>query len=863
MNDSLVSDIQTFTLNAREILEREADEQLQGIYGWLPDGTFAAAKAYPAVADLEEARETRQRLERFAQDEKAAGFDARAARTKLKREAAFTWLNRLVAFRLMEERNLLKPTIVKLDKSNAFIYWLTLEDANKEEYALHQQGSLPLNVMGEGPSDVAYRRFILWQCGELASDVSVLFDPETLASRLFPRPPVLKQLMADMTAEKLAEAWQPGNEETIGWVYEGFVEDENKAVFEKFSKGKKVQPEEIGPATQRFTPRWIVRFLVENSLGRLWLEMHPDSRLKDSLAYLVPDTQPGSRPLKLVRDVTFLDPCCGSIHFGLLAFDLFVEIYREEIERVGQPGWPTKASVTAVEEIPSSIITYNLHGIDLDLRAVQISALALLLRARSINATCAFTDRNLASANVEEITGGRLDNLIKEARFSHPIYEHILRAVAARLKDSSHIGSLLRIEREIERLVAQERTRAEADKQFIMAFPGLTSEQFKTQAGIEEFFDLLTDQLLRHLDQFVRTSRQTAADPGHLVSEAAKGLRYLRLVSRHYDVVATNPPYMSRRNMSDVMRKHLEDHYPDAKSDLYPAFICRCVELCAMHGKVAMVTQQSFMFISSYEELRARLRSTVAIERMGHLGPKAFPNITGEKVNTTAFIFDKQPDGQLREEQVGIYFRLVKEPDADGKRRAFEAGLAAFRAGESHAQIFRYAQKDFDAIPGKPWVYWISEKIRGLFTTLPKVGDIATTAVGQNTGDNFRFLRFWWEVGLRNVFRACQSQAEALASGKKWFPYMKGGTSIPWWGNQSLCVNWYQDAEEVKALAVIRNRGRHWSRYLQNLDYLFQKGATWSDISTAGFAVRLSPGGFIHDVKGMGCYLPTIQDFYR
>jgi hypothetical protein len=271
MNDALIAQVQAFTLSARAALEAEAGQQLEGIYGWLPDGTFADAKNYPAIVQLDQARETRRHLEQFAADERPAGLDAKSARHKLIRETAFTWLNRFIGFRLMEERRLLKQTITKLNKSNGFIFWLT-DDTNQAAYALHQKGSLPLNPMGEAPSDVAYRRFLLWQCSELTRDVSVLFDPATLASRLCPRPPVLKQLVADMNAETLADGWKPGNEETIGWVYEGFIKDENKAVFERFSKGKKVQAEEIGAATQRFTPRWIVRLLVENSLGRLWLE---------------------------------------------------------------------------------------------------------------------------------------------------------------------------------------------------------------------------------------------------------------------------------------------------------------------------------------------------------------------------------------------------------------------------------------------------------------------------------------------------------------------------------------------------------------------------------------------------------------
>jgi hypothetical protein len=348
VTDELISAIQSFTLAARVELETETSQQLEGIYGWLPDGSFARADKYQALALIEEARETRRRLEQLATDEQAIGVATKDARRKLIRETAFTWLNRLAAFRLMEERRLLKQTVARLGQSNGFIYWLTDDRTaeGQQAYALHQQGSLPLNAMGEGPSDVAYRRFLLWQCSELAREVSVLFDPGTLASLLCPRPSVLKQIVTAMNEDACIEAWKPGNEETIGWIYEGFVEDENKAVFDKFSKGKKVQPEEIGAATQRFTPRWIVRFLVENSLGRLWIEMHPDSRLKGSLAYLVPFQKQITRPLKLVSEITFLDPCCGSMHFGFVAFDLFAEMYREELESSGQPRRRSRLSRT-------------------------------------------------------------------------------------------------------------------------------------------------------------------------------------------------------------------------------------------------------------------------------------------------------------------------------------------------------------------------------------------------------------------------------------------------------------------------------------------------------------------------------------
>lgn len=850
MTDALIAQIQTFTLAGRAALETEVGQQLEGIYGWLPDGAFGAPAGYPALAQLDEAGETRRRLEQFVADEQAVGVAPKEARRKLVRETAFTWLNRLAAFRLMEERRLLKQTIVRLTQSNGFIFWVTDENApeRQQAYVLYQQGPQPVNPMGEGPRDIAYRRFLLWQCGELARDVSILFDPGTIASRLCPRPAVLKQLVDAMNAENLVEAWQAGNEEVLGWTYEGFIEEENGEVFERFSKGKKVLPEEIGAATQRFTPRWIVRFLVENSLGRIWLEMHPDSRLAQSLGYYVPVEKTSTRAVRPVREIDFLDPSCGSMHFGLVAFDLFVEMYREELERAGQPGWPAKASVAKAEDIPGAIVQQNLFGIDLDLRAVQIAALTMFIKARTLQPGCAVTDLNFACANMEQISGGRLDSIVSQAKFKHPIYESVLRGLVSRMKNSDQLGSLLRPEKVLQELIATERRKAEEN---LLLLPGLVPGQFKTAAGMEEFFSNLSEQILQQLDGMVQASRAAGQDPGHLVAEASKGLRFLRLVSRHYDVVATNPPYMSRRNMSAIMAAHLDEQFKEGKGDLYAAFIARCAELADLGGTVAMVTQQSFMFISSYEDLRAKLRDGSAIETMAHLGPRAFPNIAGEKVNTTAFVVEKRASKTDCDAQEGVYFRLVREPDADSKRRAFEAALAAHSQAQPHPLLFRYRQQHFDAIPDKPWVYWMPADIRALFVKCEILARRAKPRQGLATADNTRFLRYWWEVGSKLIGFGFKDRQSAVASEKKWFPYNKGGAAVPWQRRQDNVVDWERDGAAIRCFGeedgYIRSRP-------QNTDYYFKRGVTWSDISTKGFAARLAPSGFIHDVKGMTCF---------
>ena len=851
MNDKLIADIQAFTLATRDALEREALEQLEGLYGWLPDGSFADCARYPALA-LPEAQETRARLEQYVRDEAEAGLDVGKARKKLVREAAFTWLNRFVAFKMLETRRLLKTVLAPPERANAYLLWLA-DERDPEARSLHDAGDAVVNALGEGPRQTAFRRFLLWQCGELARDMSVLFDPTTLPSRLCPRPLALRALVEAINAGDLAGAWTAGNEETIGWVYQAFNTEEKAAVFASFQAGKKITTDAIAAATGIFTPRWVVRYLVENTLGRLWVEMHPDSALKNMLSYLAPHAgAPAPRTLKPVREILFLDPSCGSMHFGLVAFDLFVEMYREELAHAGQASWPATPSVPTEADIPAAIVACNLHGIDLDPRAVQISALTLLIKARGLNPKAAVTDRNLACCNVEAITGGRLDAMIRGARFDQPVYERILRAMVARLKNSDDLGSLLRPERDLERLIDEERGKLDRS---VGLLPGMgESDLFAldTPEKREKFFAGLATAIAARLDAFVQESRQAGRDESHFVGEAGKGLNFLRLVQQRYDVVATNPPYLDSRDYTAIHKAYLESEFPAAKRNLFAAFIQRCLELADPSGFVGMLTGQSFMFISSYEALRREVLEKGAIESLAQYDYHLFK----ERVDTAAFVLRIDSDATRRAANVGVYFRLVKEKDAEAKRLAFETAVAARRAGQPHAQVFTCWQSDFDAIPGKPWVYWMPESLRKLFLTCEILEKSAKPRQGLATADNTRFLRFWWEIGTQSVRSDCSSLAAAIRSAARLFPYNKGGTPVPWHSAQRNIVNWASDGAEIRVFGIETGKVR--SRP-QNTDYYFRRGVTWSDVSSKGFAARLSPGGFIHDVKGMTCY-PTEGD---
>jgi hypothetical protein len=849
MDNTLIGHIASFTLESRKTLEKEASEQLEGLYGWLPDGTFAETSFYPAVRALAEAGAIRKSLEEYSFAEEQAGIAPKESRMKLVRETAFTWLNRFVALRMMEERGLVRTVLSKLHESAGYIFWLA-EDENATEYTLHEEGEFPANPAGEGPRHIAYRRFILKQCDSLAREVPVLFDTSDLPSRLFPRPVILREFIESMNSEELAEAWKKGNEETIGWVYQAFNAEEKALVKAGFQRGQKITPEGIAPFTGTYTPRWIVRKLVENSLGALWIEMHPGSGLTKILDYWVPLPEQGTRRLKAVKDILFLDPACGSMHFGLVAFDLFYEMYKEELDNAGQPGWPEKPSVVSAEDIPGAIIENNLHGIDIDLRAVQLSALALFLKARGRNAKCCFSDRNIVCANVEPIMGGSLEEFVRRSSSEHPIMGKIIESLAVKLRESESLGSLIRLEDELKRLVDEERRKAVVDRQKTFDLPDIRNGAFESDNAMDSFYDSLETELQERLEVYVRSLSKNKGTATRFAHEASKGLRLMDIVRRRYDIVATNPPYLDSRDYSNVHKVFLESEYTEGKRNLYAAFIKRCLELAGGDGSVAMITGQSFMFLSTFEEFRERLMSEAWVVMLAQHDYHLFQ----ERIDTTAFVLRKEADEETRREREGVFFRLVKGRDGEEKRLAFEDAVRACRSGKSHPLVFMAKQADFEAVPGKPWVYWMPERFISLFKNSSLLKEIAVSAVGQNTGDNARFLRFQWEVGKTSISRDTASCEETLSSKAKWYPYMKGGKPIPWWGNQSYLINWENDALEVKAYATIRNNGRHWSRYIQNLQYCFRPGVTWSDVSSKGFAARLSPGGFIHDVTGMTCF---------
>lgn len=815
-----MADLRSFTLWAREKLTEETRNQLEQIYRIHPEtGVPLDIPEGHILKTSEEARERRKRIERLLADEVDSGLTRPQAVAKLVKEAAFTHLNRLVAFKLLEARKLVRGVLAKHHQANGFKMWLA---ERPEEEELYNRGDDPnlRDGFGEAPRDRAYRHFLLWQSGELAREIRVLFDPDHVPSLLFPRPGVLKELIDALNSEERDADWAPGNEETVGWVYQYFIAEEKAAAFEKvFKQNKKFSKSDLAAATQVFTPRWIVRFLVENSLGRFWLSMHPDSSLGARLEYLVgtPEHSP-ELPVKPAKEIRLLDPACGSMHFGLVAFDLLYEMYREELERAGSPGWTREPSVRSEAEIPSAILANNLWGIDIDARSVQLAALALYLKAKTKNRAAHLRESNLACADVALFRGPHLNRIISEMALPRGFTRDLFIRFRDSLEEASLMGSLVRLE--------------------------------------NHFRNFQSEQLREAIDTYVKKKRQEGVDESYFADETGKGLRLLEALERRYDIVCTNPPYMSNRNMDSSMSAFLKSNYKKSKGDLYSAFIERCMELLAPHGRAAMITQQSFMFISSFEDLRSLLMGAAAIETMAHVGPRAFAEVTGEKVNTTAFVLRRESFEQARRESVGVYFRLVKEPDAESKRAAFEQALERRRAGQPDPRVYEYRQGDFAAIPGSPWVYWITPGLRSLFTELPELRTLAEPKIGMRTGNNRRFLHYWWEFGLSRIALNCPDSEAARRTARRWFPYMKGGSFRRWYGNQEHVVPWALNGLEIKESTreAYPELGENLGWKISNEAFYFRRGVTYSYLTAGAFSARLSPGGFIFDVAGSSIF---------
>lgn len=845
MNKETRSSIKKMVQTVRGILMQEAREQLEGIYGLHGNGTFENIKSLPELKNTDKA-ETRRQLEYFLTEEEKTDLKGKDTVDKLVKEIAFTHLNRFVAFKMMEARKIIRETVSRDKDSNAFKFYL-VDHPNDER------------LFNAGRADEAYEHFILWQSGQI--EIKVLFDTDNLPSRIFPRPRVLKEVLGIINGDEIASVWQ--EDETIGWVYQYFIEEDKDAVFDKiYRQKKKMDLRDIPAATQIFTPKWIVQYLVENTLGRLWLRMHPDSKLKEHMKYYVPNEQDKDHiPFKRVRDITLLDPACGTMHFGMTAFDIFYIMYLEEIENAGKEGWGKEPSVKNESDIPKSIVENNLYGIDLDLRAIQLSALSLYIKAKGRNKDTRLERFNLTYTDIPPFSDEAINNFLYSLPTTQTVTRKLLREILPVLNKAYYLGSLLKIETIINDFIEKEKIVPKGLKAQTNLFAETDEKkqlEFDLYIKKKVAWDQVKEEILSAFKQFAESHKETSGS--FLANESIKGLGLIDALIRKHDVVVCNPPYSGRRNMNEAIRQDLTALYPKKDGDLYTVFIDRCLDLTTGdYGYCGMVTIHSFMFTSSHEEIRKEIINGTEIEGMVHLGTRAEFDVA----NKTAQGFTMYTLGRIansaKHSVSGVYFRLVKENEEE-KHTAFCEVLNDYRKNTntfSGPHVFVLQQKKLKTIPGYPFVYWISDGIRSLFSN-KLIENKGKTCQGIATADNFRFLRLWWENEPGNIEFKASSQIEVDKSGCKWIPYMKGGEVRRWYGNQEYIVNWLNNGREIKNFF---KKGRLASRP-QNSEYYFKEGLTYSFLTVSNLSVRYLPKGFIFDVAGSSIFAYGINLFF-
>ncbi len=738
--------IEKFSIEAREQLLKDMEQQL---YVYALDD--AGRAEYGADADairgvVLSPTERAQRTELYRRIEREGTLPFITT-------MAYTWFNRFAAIRYMELAGYLPSHVRMLSAADGSFNPECLRVATTLDLPGLDQTEVA-QLIQAGDDEALYRAILIAQCNELAAFLPSVFgtvtsDALTLPQNLLNKTEfnVLYRLVTDIPEG----AWE--NVEILGWMYQFY----NSAVKAEFFKSKrKAGAADIAPATQLFTPDWIVRHMVDNSLGRLWMLNRPESTLRDYAHaenpsdrlmeyYIEPDEEHEDFiRINSPEDITFCDPACGSGHILVYAFKMLMAIYQE-------CGYRER-------EIPALILTKNLSGFEIDQRAAQIAQLALAMCARAYDRR--FFTRNI-TANICVLNNIDID--MDELSLASP-----LRNKGQLLQDLSHldeIGSLL--QPTPEDIVALENDLAESN----------TGDLFSSKAN-------------EHVGQ---------------------ALAACKALTRRFDVVVANPPYMGSSSFNPIMSKWMKKHYPDSCKDLCTAFIERSYTLSKSQGYSAMVTMQSWMFLGSFEKMRKRIIDEKTILAMAHLGPRAFDAIGGEVVSVTADVLYN--DKALIK---GTYVRLV---DINGSEPKREKLLEAIQNPDC-GWFYRADAKGFHDIPGSPIAYWASKGLLDAFNSGSPIRDYFSAIVkGIFTGDNNRFLRFWYEVSQGDV------------RNNSWPLYAKGGAFRRWYGNVEHTVNWRENALQLRQF---EGSGLGPSKYFGSNTF------TWSKISSSISSFRFN-----------------------
>ncbi|MCI8646070.1 MAG: BREX-1 system adenine-specific DNA-methyltransferase PglX [Firmicutes bacterium] len=669
-------------------------------------------------------------------------------------EVAYTWFNRLIAIRFMEVNDYLPSGVRVLSSENKAKNepdFVTTPFDTDLEFTSYEQDKI-IQLKDENKLDELFRMLFIKQCNKLHNILPELFEETDDYSELLltisftDKDDVVYRLVHDVDEDDF-NIEKEGQVEIIGWMYQYYNIEPKAAVFAR-PNGKKISKEEIPAATQLFTPDWIVRYMVENSLGRIWVEGHSDNSLKDSWKYYIdeaeqePEVMANLEKIKATykaltpESIKIIDPCMGSGHILVYAFDVLMQIYESY-------GYTQR-------DAARSILENNIFGIDIDKRAYQLAYFAVMMKARQYN-------RRILTETIEPnlcfIKSSK--EMSESALEKMGDYKNITQGLISEFQYAAEYGSIMSV------------SLSRDDLQNIYSQVNYI-EEHKNDGNLID-----------------------AADCNEIVTALTFMLKQAKLLTQKYDVVVTNPPYMPVSNTGGKLNEYVKKNYPDSKTDLFAVFIERCNEMLKTNGYQAMITMHSWMFLSSYEKLRKKILLSNIIN-MVHLGAKAFEEIGGEVVQTTSFVIRKDYISDYK----GVYCRLVEPNSQQAKEEIFLTCQNRYITGQS----------DFPRIPGSPVAYWVGKQVIKAFES-SLLGDYAYPKQGFATGNNDTFLKFWYEVDLTKIGFGMGNRELANQSGKKWFPCNKGGSFRRWYGNNNYLANWQFDGKEMIEFrgSVIRN----------------------------------------------------------
>jgi hypothetical protein len=859
----------TLTPEAKQLLSRTVRELRERLLRDLHDaaeGRYRLSLPLDKAKLPEELRKKRERLEAWL-DERVRAENpkdrkaAEAARTRFlgeaQKEAAATLLNRLVLLRHLEALGLSRPAVVTGG-------WSSKGYAELREFA-------PTLC---GDETEGYATLLQFVFDELSLDLPGLFGDVGL-TRLFPVPPAtLREVVQRLDDPGLETAWI--DDTTLGWVYQYWNDPEREALDAKLNEGGKIEPHEIASKTQMFTERYMVEWLLQNSLGLTWLcmcrkhgwtadaervlpvldarraewrkrrnagevaldaLMPIEGELEEHWKYFVPQPMPDDAVTSApdsIRTLKLLDPACGSGHFLVIAFDLLAAMYREEARHRGE--------TISEREIAGSILENNLHGIDIDPRAVQIAAAAVVLKAKRIASDVRPNRVNLV-APVLRIGALRDDDpalvrLRREVKEEAGIPEELTGKLVKALAGVDHLGSLLKVDAAIDDAI---RDQERAVGKLEVAQGDLLSGRFPVQQARVDW-TAARATLLERLEAFL--ARHTSEEDLGLRldgEQLAAGVRFVRMAKEEtYDLVVGNPPYQATSRMVDA--KYVAAKYPRGKADLYAAFIERGLELARPGGYSALLTMRGWMFLAQFQEMREHALRCFDLRSLGDVDRGAFEDVPNEVLAAAMSVFRKSARVDCGSVAVQPTPLADKSYDRERTKRKRAAVLV-------QAARFEFHTRDFEAIEGMPLVYWWDDATHARYASAPKLGTISPVRQGLGTRNDVRFLRKAWELKNSSL---CKIRFESLPSASEWVPNIKGAEGRVWIEPLVDAVLWRFNGLQIRTW-IDEYRKRAPGQYIKNERYYFEQGVAFVMIG-ADFSTRAHRFRSIFGEKGSSVF---------